>query len=252
MTAQHRIAPDILNILSHSAIVGNNLALPEGQLDRKTYEAVNKVLELMGGKWNRKSRAHVFEESPVDLLDTVLLTGEITDRKKLFQFFETPAALAERMVSIANAREGRRLLEPSAGNGAILRAAGGKPDKVAVELDPMRVRNLARSPFSGIQIYEADFLKCAPEATDAPDGYALGCFEVILMNPPFTRGQDVAHIRWARTFLVLNGTLVAICANGPRQREALMDECEHWEDLPVGTFSESGTNVNTALVVIRG
>ena len=39
-------------------------------------------------------------------------------------------------------------------------------------------------------------------------------------------------------------------ANGPRQREALRDMATHWEDLPAGTFAESGTMVNTALLVI--
>jgi hypothetical protein len=44
------------------------------------------------------------------------------------------------------------------------------------------------------------------------------------------------------------GRLVAICANGPRQREKLQPIASSWEDLPSGTFK--GTGVNAALLVI--
>ena len=47
------------------------------------------------------------------------------------------------------------------------------------------------------------------------------------------------------------GRLVAICANGPRQNERLRPQCAEWIDLPAGTFKESGTGVNAALVVIE-
>lgn len=90
-----------------------------------------------------------------------------------------------------------------------------------------------------------DFLRCSAETL-------WGEFDKILMNPPFEDGADIRHIQHARKMLKPGGTLVAICANGPRQRKVLMDEAEHWEDLPAGTFKDQGTMVNTALLVIRG
>jgi len=46
--------------------------------------------------------------------------------------------------------------------------------------------------------------------------------------------------------------MVAICANGPRQNDALRPLVEAhggtWEDLPADTFKEAGTSVRTALV----
>lgn len=44
------------------------------------------------------------------------------------------------------------------------------------------------------------------------------------------------------------GTLVAICADGPRQREALEAESSYWYPLPSGTFA--GTGVASRLLVI--
>jgi 16S rRNA G1207 methylase RsmC len=90
-----------------------------------------------------------------------------------------------------------------------------------------------------------DFLQCTTDAL-------WGTFDRIVMNPPFERGVDIAHIKHAMTFLKPGGRLVAICANGPRQRFHLKDSglASEWIDLPAGTFKEQGTGVNTAMLVI--
>jgi len=106
-----------------------------------------------------------------------------------------------------------------------------------------------------VQVVCADFLAIdTPESFIAtnPDASMMGRFDVVVMNPPFDGCADIKHIQHARKMLKPGGRLVAICANGPRQRAALMDEAEHWEDLPAGTFKAAGTGVNTALLVIRG
>ena len=41
---------------------------------------MNKVLEALGGKWNRKAGGHVFDHYPADEIDEVILTGEYTDK----------------------------------------------------------------------------------------------------------------------------------------------------------------------------
>lgn len=47
------IDAQILDVLSNAVINENALKLT-GQLDRKLYEATNKVLLAAGGKWNRR------------------------------------------------------------------------------------------------------------------------------------------------------------------------------------------------------
>ena len=54
------ISNEVLAVLSNAAMDGKNLKLT-GQLDRALYVATNKVLELAGGKWNRKAQGHIFE-----------------------------------------------------------------------------------------------------------------------------------------------------------------------------------------------
>ena len=55
------VADDVLSVLSIAQCAGNALQLPPQQLDRQLYVRTNKVIEAAGGKWNRKTRAHVFD-----------------------------------------------------------------------------------------------------------------------------------------------------------------------------------------------
>ncbi|WP_429500689.1 hypothetical protein ACQUFY_25750 (plasmid) [Robbsia andropogonis] len=93
----------------------------------------------------------------------------------------------------------------------------------------------------------ADFLSCKEE---------LGLFDKIIINPPFANGQDIAHIKHALTLLRPGARLVAICANGPKQQASLGALVSHhggtWEELPGGTFAESGTGVRTVMITIEG
>lgn len=154
------------------------------------------------------------------------------------QLFPTPAHLAARMVELAELGPDGRLLEPSAGTGAILDAARGTGAEImAFEINPKLCEALRAKGYHAVQ---ADFLERRPEE--------FGLFDVILMNPPFKNGEDIKHIRHAMTFVKPGGRLVALCANGPRQNDQLKPLAASWEVLPEGTFAEAGTNVNTALL----
>lgn len=161
------------------------------------------------------------------------------------QLFPTPPGIAAHMIELADIRSGDLILEPSAGTGNLLRAVfdflqDNLSNVRAVEIN-LNLVDMLRLSFPSVNVMGADFLTC--------DGN-LGRFDRIVMNPPFENGADIEHIRHAMTMLNPGGRLVALCANGPRQREAFMDEAEHWEDLPAGSFKDSGTSVNVALMVL--
>lgn len=162
------------------------------------------------------------------------------------QLFPTPTELADRVVELAEIRDGHRVLEPSAGTGALIQAIDRSRRScriVAVEINlPLASRLQAMYPGDRVDVWCSDFLKC--------DGN-LGAFDRILMNPPFSNGEDIRHIEQASTMLKPGGRLVAVCANGPRQREQLRPIATEWHDLPAGSFAASGTNVNAAIVVIE-
>lgn len=152
------------------------------------------------------------------------------------QLFPTPAPLAKQAVELAQIEAGHRVLEPSAGTGNIL-AAISAADVTAIEINADLCSRLTCKT-----VINRDFLQCNGE---------LGAFDRVVMNPPFENGQDIKHIRHALGMLKPGGRLVAICANGPRQRAQLMPIADEWIDLPPGSFAASGTNVNAAMLVIN-
>lgn len=64
-----------------------------------------------------------------------------------------------------------------------------------------------------------------------------------------SNAEDIKHIEHAFKMLRSGGRLVAICANGPRQRERFIGKAV-FIDLPPGSFEESGTSVNAAIVIV--
>ncbi len=169
------IEQHILEIIEQGRTDGNMYYLPGQQLDRKTYLEVNKVLECLGGKWNRKLKAHIFEIDISNAIDDVLLAGEVIDKKKEFQFFETPQNIVSQLIELAEVRIGHTCLEPSAGRGNIaesLSELAGIGKITCVELNPENAKTLISK---GFQVYEGDFLQYPTENK----------FDRIVMNPPF-------------------------------------------------------------------
>ena len=163
------------------------------------------------------------------------------------QLFPTPPALAARMVELAGIEAGDRVLEPSAGTGNLAKAIrSAVPDAHLdlIEIDP-RLCSILKT--SGFEVSCCDFLAASmPVCPDSEDSH-----DCVLMNPPFSKGQDVAHILHALKFLKPGGRLVALCANGSRQQAELRPLATTWEELPEGTFADQGTNVRAALMVVR-
>jgi hypothetical protein len=162
------------------------------------------------------------------------------------RFFPTPENIAERMFKFADVQAGECVLEPSGGTGALIKPIVKNVDTevLTYECNSTLCGILSKSfPSYRVCVKHRDFL----EVTDHQ-----GQYPKIIMNPPFDRGLDIKHIRHALTFLKPGGRLVALCANGPRQREAFQDMATHWEDLPAGSFKEAGTGVNVVLMVIDG
>jgi protein-L-isoaspartate O-methyltransferase len=204
--------------------------------------------------------------APFDAMRQALRNGGV-QVVRVPQLFPTPNEIAARMIELADIRPGDRVLEPSAGTGALLGALGGRPwgsdcdrNRVhAVEIHGGLCQRL-RADFPLTAVHCADFL-----AIDGPDAYTagnpetdpapLGRFDRVIMNPPFADGADMAHIRHAARFLAPGGVLVALCANGPRQAAKLRPWVEahggSWEPLPAGSFAEAGTGVNVALLRVR-
>jgi predicted RNA methylase len=245
-----KISDDVREVLRASTITASSVRLPDKQLDRTLYTEVNKVLDAAGGKWNRKAKAHLFTRDPREQLADALETGKTENRKQQFQAFYTPAAVARRVIAAAGIERGHRVLEPSAGHGALADLVRDADANVkCFDIDVEAVQHLERA---GHYAEACDFL-----AMD-PDDYSR--FDVVVMNPPFTKGQDIAHVTHALRFVKAGGRLVSITApswlkSGSKKAKAFRDLLAAQDDwiydgLPAASFKASGTNVNAILLTV--
>lgn len=262
MRGRVNIAPEAMEVLSRSRADGNIVRLPEGQLDRAVYTSVDKVLKALGGKWDRRAGGHVFAAGMGEQLTAALEAGSVVDCKKAIQLFETPAGLAKRMADIAAAVSDHvdrniRVLEPSAGRGRLLAAfaehleADGQDEVWAIDIDATNCADL-RAQGIATEVVEGDFLSMRSKRSG---------FDVILMNPPFSRNADVEHVEHAFfDWLAADGVLVAIMSThwhhaddvpSRRFREVLRQTNGSAEMIPAGAFKAEGTNIATTMVTLR-
>jgi len=251
-----QIAHEVLAVLSTLEIEGNNVKITE-QLDRKLYLAVNEVLDRIGGKWNRKAKAHVFDTNPTFKIDNVIECG-VLDPKVKTGYFPTPPEIVDKMIVLADLDRRHMILEPSAGQGHIADVICSTlklhPHEIMIcENLPENISILRKKEYV---VEEFEFLKMAEEFKSNKIE-----FDRIIMNPPFENQADITHVSRAFDLLADGGRLVSIMALGVTFRQnkktvdfrdkILAEHSTYLEHLPEGAFKSSGTMVNTIMVVLE-
>lgn len=250
------ITPEVRSILSLARVTQNAVHLGPDRLHPKVYSEVNKALSLLGGKWNTKAQAHLFPSDPRGKIADLVRGEPLINHKQRRQAFYTPASVAEDMCFLAQIERGDHVLEPSAGEGALASVATAHGALVTcVEFDEATCASLL-VPGLYHDVVCRDFLSLKPGRWNAVDS-----FDAILMNPPFSKGQDIAHVRHAFQFLKPGGHLVAITSTGWQQHSSRIASREFREfvaehsalnvmELPAGTFRESGTDIATLMLCL--
>ncbi len=241
-----QISTDVLNVLAASTVNGKALDLPAGQLDRKLYEQVAKTIKAAGGAWNKKARTHLFPFDAADVVDAMLLTGEVT-RPQDFGYFPTPPPVVGCILDLADLESGMRVLEPSAGRGAIAGPVAARGHDVdCIELLDENAAAIKKAGFAA-SVTVGDFLELTPDPA----------YPRVLMNPPFARQADIHHVLHAHRFLAPGGLLVSVMSNAVtfRTNKLTADFRSLVEDrggeilpLPASSFTVSGTEVHTVLL----
>lgn len=159
------------------------------------------------------------------------------------QYYPTPTAIVDRVVADLPNPKGMWVLEPSCGCGRFMDRLRDKGALVfGIEVDVERAFD-ART--KGHPVLIGNFLEAEPVGQ-------VSDFDMVVMNPPFYGKHYAKHVRHALRFLKPGGTLTAILPATARYDHHLLDDLEpRWSDLPVGAFSESGTNVCTTVCTIR-
>jgi phospholipid N-methyltransferase len=241
--------------LQACTVEGLVVKLPPEQLERKVYQEVAKSLQLIGGKWiGGKVFGFQFQEDPTELLAQVA-NGEKRNLQKEFQFYPTPDAIADWLVSLAHPKRGELILEPSAGQGAIIKAIFRYCPTIkhvdCCELMPINQTFLDK--IDGALLIADDFLEMLH--------YHENVYDCIIANPPFAKNQDIDHIRQMYRFLKPGGRLVTIASqhwrNCTNKKET---EFREWLkgimglgqpiNIEAGAFRESGTMVGMVVITL--
>jgi len=249
------IDSDVRDVLARSSISSDRVVLPPEQLDRKLYERINKALVAAGGKWNRSAKAHLFARDPREALGLAAETGKVVHVKNTLQAFYTPCAIADRLVALIGPLEdGDCVLEPSCGDGSIVGAIirhqpGVYMTAIDIDREAMTSARMdwGRGRETRDDFINADFLDMPVDPT----------YDVVLMNPPFTKDQDIEHVMHAWEFVRPGGRLATIMSMGWRtstrgKRKRFREFVELLGgkviEVEAGAFKESGTDVSTVMV----
>ena len=239
-----------IEVLNKCSFEDNIVKLPTTQLDRKLYLEVAKNLELIGGKWKGgKVMGFVFQEDPTQLLKEIA-SGNKRNIKKEFQFYATPDYLADYLVQLASLETTDIILEPSAGQGAIIKAINkvckSIPD--CFELLELNQQIILKSDLN-YTIIGYDFLKERKKIF----------YSKIIANPPFSKNQDIDHVLEMYACLRKGGRIVSITSeswmNGNQKKQLnfqqwVQDVNASIYDIPKGSFKQSGTMVGGKILVI--
>ena len=166
-------------------------------------------------------------------------------------YFATPEPLGFKMVEWLNPNPGNRMLEPSAGHGAIARWFPETTKNVMIE--PSIDLSSKLAIYSKGDIIRNEF-----------ESYWYGNkFELIAMNPPFGNSGKKAmeHLSKACSQLTRGGVLLAIIPDGPSMQKRLdmfMQDPKNREYLLTGeillppcTFKRAGTTVRCKIIRIE-
>lgn len=192
------------------------------------YAEACRVLESIGG--TRKDNHYEFDYSYREVLHEILTSGCIPDVKS-HQFYPTPAALAHRVIELAEIRPEHSCLEPSAGQGGLADLMP-KDRTACVEVSATHCKVLEAK---GHRVWPGDFL--VMEHTP---------FDRVVMNPPFSDGRWQAHLQHAADMVTPGGRLVAILPSTAKRSTVLPGFDLEW----VGPLSNQFPGVSVEVVIL--
>ncbi len=113
----------------------------------------------------------------------------------------TSKNIAEQLINYADIKENDKILEPSAGIGNIADVLKQYNNNIDVCEYMNAYRELLK--LKGHNVINDNFLECCKYNT----------YDKIIMNPPFSKNQDIQHVKHAYECLNIGGKLVSITSN---------------------------------------
>lgn len=224
-----------------------------GTVSDEEYDKLKPIIEHLGGHWREKFKCFVFGEDVRDKIDYYMEHGvKISERYKWqeeTQFYPTPTHVAKRLVALADIKPNMTLLEPSAGTGNLL-------DEIPVKCQILGIEPLMQN--SDV-LRKKGYNHCVETFEEFAE-HSSQKFDRVLMNPPYSGQRDVKHFMMAYKMLKNNGVLAAIISENALYyetdlsknfRKFLKDNNAYIENVPIRSFEESGTTIETVIVTIK-
>lgn len=229
----------------------------------------NAYQEIFDGTWEDRSPGTEGEDIGGKENDrNIVSTDSDYDRAKAFYFargkktaknkaaegvdyFATPEPVGYKMVQWAGLKDGDRVLEPSAGHGAISRFFSPNTDNTIIE-PSSRLAPQAQMNTDNAKLINGYF----------EDLHIGNKYDAVTMNPPFGTGGKTAveHVAKAFKHLRNGGRVIAIIPRGAMadKRFNTWYESDDAKDahmvgevlLPDVTFERAGTKVATRVIII--
>lgn len=240
---------------------------------------INLYMETMDGSWERRKPGHEDEGTGGKEMDNAgkntisewdmaksyyYAQQKKTSRNKAAEgqdYYATPEPIGYKMVEWAQAKDGDRMLEPSAGHGAISRWFSPNTKNTIIEPSD-KLSPLAEMVTENAQPIHSTF----------ENHNIVNKYDAIVMNPPFGTGGKTAVEHLAKAFRHLKdgGRVIAILPDGSSAQKHFdkwfygnpdaktkADRGGEPEGvfmkevlLPGVAFERAGTKVNTRIVVI--
>lgn len=210
--------------------------------------------EGKGGK--EADKATGAQISPFEKAKSFYFGQQKNSKKRLERegtdYYATPEPVGFKMVEFGGVKSGDKLLEPSAGHGAISRFFPEQNVRTLVEQSPDLASRASLSS-NGAKVITGSFEHL----------HITNKYDVIVMNPPYGSAGKMAidHVEKAATHLRNGGRIVALIPRGKADSRlsAFLGGDGAGKDLhmvadiilPSSTFERAGTGVMTHIVVLE-
>ena len=168
----------------------------------------------------------------------VLDAKTLKEYKKKYNFFATNAALSAKAADLLDTGRDLLVLDPSAGLGALLKAAKEAMHHTA-KFHYCEIQDVFHSSLRDFEYRGNDFMEYNPGQM----------YDAIIMNPPYRNRQAISHTEHAWKCLKSGGRIVTIVNRAAM--DYIMEEFQgymfHCELIKKG-FAE--TNIETYLILI--
>lgn len=240
---------ELSQMLELMTLSGDRIELPSDiGFASKSYAALKGAVTKAGGHYRNSGFDFDDQETAQDVL-TRLIAGESINIKKSLQFYPTTEVAGERLLRGLDLT-GKVVFEPSAGDGFLVEQAylAGAAEVLCAEIYEKFHPAIERS---GGRIIGTDVFQL--------NSASLSDIDVVLMNPPFSGGQDIKHVLHVLGLIPEQVEVHAIIsASVLHNSSKIYDSFRSFlaghdievEEMEAGVFKDSGTMIRSCIVRI--